>query len=357
MSLFRRNKSKKVLSLDIGSDAIKMLVTTGSFPDSFEIVDYRYLQINASGKGVQLSEIPAILSAAVPELRVPTQEIRACIPGNAVIIRVIETQEVSRHDLKKAVALQLGRYIPMKPEDVVFDCTPINDTSVRAGYQKCLLAVIRRNVLEERSAILKTAGLTPLLIDAESVAVMNAYLGCAQDFDREQGISRIEGAAGACLLHIGASHADLLVLKGTVPLVCRTIETGADSMVKAIADTLQSPYAEAVEHLKHLKDQDDSAAQHIHKFVDVLSREIRTSLEYCSREYDLKTERIYVTGAAANNELVCQNLADTLSFSTYCFNPFVNVKVEKLRERIGDFRSKAPAFAPALGLAIRHLKV
>jgi Tfp pilus assembly PilM family ATPase len=109
--------------------------------------------------------------------------------------------------------------------------------------------------------------------------------------------------------------------------------------------------------LKQLKDDKDGTVQHIHKFVDVLSREIRTSLEYCSREYDLKTERIYVTGAAANNELVCQNLVDTLGFSTYCFNPFGNVKIDKLQERISDFRSKAPAFVPALGLAIRHLKV
>jgi len=357
MSILGRNKIKKVLSLDIGSDSIKMLVTSGSFPDSFEIVDYRLLQINTSGKGVPLSEIPAILSAAIPELKIPTQEIRATMPGNAVIIRVIEIQEANQNELKKAVSFQLGRYIPMKPEDVVFDCTPINDKTVRSGYQKCLLAVVRKNSIEERSSILKTAGLTPLLIDAESVAVINSYLACSKEFDREQGIPRIEEPNGVCLLHIGAQHSDLAILRGTAPLVCRTIETGTGTMVKAVADVLQLPYAEAVDTIKDIKTPDDNSAQYIRQFVEVLSREIRTSIEYCSREYDLKTERIYVTGAAAKNELVCDCIAEALGCQTVCFNPFVKITMNKLNNRIADFRSKAPAFVPALGLAVRHLKI
>jgi type IV pilus assembly protein PilM len=357
MSIFGRNKNKKVLSLDIGSDSIKMLVTSGEFPDALEIVDYRLLQINTSGKAVPLSEIPDILRSAIPELRIPAQEIRVTMPGNAVIIRVIEIQDVKGNELKKAVSLQLGRYIPMKPEDVVFDCAPVIDPSVRSGYQKCLLAVIRRNIIEEQSSVLKSAGLTPLLIDAESVAVINAYLACAKEYDREQGIPRIEEPAGVCLLHIGAQHSDLAVLRGNVPLVCRTIETGTGSMVRAAADALQLPYTEAAEQIKGIKTPEDSSAQYIQRFVDTLSREIRTSIEYCSREYDLKTERMYITGAAAKNDLVCQYIADTLGCQTFCFNPFVNITMEKLNDRITDFRSKAPAFVPALGLALRHLKV
>jgi Tfp pilus assembly PilM family ATPase len=172
----------------------------------------------------------------------------------------------------------------------------------------------------------------------------------------EATVATVNGRAPV-LLHIGAQHTDLAVLRGTAPLVCRTIEAGASSMVKAAADSLQLPYAEAVEHLKGVKSSDDASALYVQQFVETLSRELRTSIEYCSREYDLKIERIYVTGAAAKNELVCQYIADALGCQTFCFNPFVKVKMDKLNNRIADFRSKAPAFVPALGLAVRHLKL
>lgn len=355
MNIFKRGSRDKIVSLDIGSDSIKILVTQGTYPGKFFVCDYRLLQINTTGDGVEPAEISTILKSILPDLKIGTANVRTVVSGKASIVRVIEMPEMSRNDLKKTVAYQLARYIPMRPEDVQFDCTPLPDSSVRRGFQKCLLVVVRRNALNDLNGIMDSCDLTPLLIDAEPIAVTNCYLACSQDFDREQGIPRVDNQAGTVLVHIGAGHTDMIILREQVPLVCRTLETGTSSLFKTLAESTHVSYVEAIDMMAVAKPPEGEPNQAVHEFSESLLREIRTSLDYCSREYDLKTERLYVSGAPASNAQLCQAMAAALELPVYRFDPFVNIPMNGLGEMIGDFRSKAPAFVPALGLAVRTL--
>ena len=355
MSLFKRSGGEKVLSLDIGSDSIKLLASQGTYPGNISIFDYRLLHINTTGKGVNPAEIPAILKSVLPEIKMSVDCVRTIVSGQAAIVRVIEMPEMNKTELKQSVSYQLGRYIPMRPDDVQFDCTPMQDQNVRKGFQKCLLVVVRRTVIDELNKIINACGLSPLLIDVEPIAVTNCYLACSRDFDREQGIPHIEDSAGVCLLHMGANHTDMIIMRGKVPLVCRALETGTSGMFSTIAETLEISYVDAVDMMNEGKEHTEITGHAIHNFAETLVREIRTSLDYCSREYDLKTERMYITGAPAENVLLCQALTIAIDIPVYRFDPFVNIPLSALENRIGDFRSKAPAFAPVLGMAIRTL--
>ena len=45
MKWFTKHNNKKILSIDVGSSAVKFLVTEGVYPESFKVLDYRLVRI------------------------------------------------------------------------------------------------------------------------------------------------------------------------------------------------------------------------------------------------------------------------------------------------------------------------
>jgi type IV pilus assembly protein PilM len=356
MGLFRRKRSRQFAAFDIGSTAIKILVGEHAPGDGVRIRDVRVISTNTTGKPVQPGELAAVLEQVVPELQLRTHDIRLAFPGQSAIIRVAELPKSSRADQRKSVAFQLRRYMPVESEDAVFDCAPLADIPNRQGWQKCLLVAVRREIAERYQALLGATGLVPLLVDVEPVAVINAYLAASTDFDRQEGLPRVE-TGGACLVHLGGAHADVCILKGHQTVACRSVDIGALDMVTAVAGADQQDFAHAAEALASGNELSSAAHECVVRYVSRLSNEIRTSLGYCEREFDVNAERIYVTGSPANLALIVAQIGERLGVPAYRFDPFVGLEPGDDADQVRVLRMHAPALAPVMGLAVRQYEI
>jgi len=195
-----------------------------------------------------------------------------------------------------------------------------------------------------------------LLIDVEPVSVMNAYLATATEFDRQEGLPRVE-TGGACLVHLGGSHTDICILKGREPVACRSVDTGALDMVTAIAAADQQDFAHASASVASNNELSEAAQECVARYVNRLSNEVRTSLGYCEREYDVTAERIYVTGDPANMNKVVEQIGAHVGVTAYRFDPFVGVDTGDDADRVRILRTHAPALAPVMGLAVRDYEI
>ena len=352
MPLFWKKAKGKTLSVDVGSAANKILVSEGVYPDKFTVHDYRIIHVSTTGKPVNPNELPNILKDALASLRVRTSDVRATLLGRQAVVRVVEMPKINREELKTAAGFNLNRFIPLNPDEAVFDCAALAGVPAREGWQKCILVAARRTIVDQHNELFRAAGIPPLLLDVEPVAVMNAFIATGDDFDRERNLTRVEND-GVALVHLGASHTDLCILRGHVPMACRTMEFGANEMVQELATVQRLEYAQALQAIQ--EGTHEAVRPAVEKFIARVANEVTTSLGYCQREFDLKSNRLYVSGGPANNQMVTDLLQERSGIATFRFDPFLRADLAPLENRISDFRAAAATFTPALGLAVRSL--
>ena len=348
-----KKKTTRVLSVDIGGSAIKLLVCDGKFPQNFSVLDYRILPLNTTGKAADVNVIQTALQSGLGTMNAGTNEARTLVSGRQVVVRVIEMPKSSREELAKAVALQIGRYVPINAEEAVYDCAPLQGLNVREGWMKCLLVASRRAGLEGHAEILRKSGLMAMLIEPEPLAVVNAFIAGADEYDKSVSIAAIEGGVG--LIHIGLTHTDLCILRGRAPVICRSIEMGEQEIIRELSSTRRVEYADAIQAAREDIEKHDDLRRITGKFLSSIATEMRTSFDYCQREYDIKCERLYVTGGLANKTSTAQMLHDLARVDAYRYDPFVKVKLDALGTRAAEFRAQFSSFVPVLGGAVRDL--
>ena len=352
MKFFKKKKYGKVLSIDIGSSAIKFIVTEGKYPETLKILDYRLVYIEAKEKTTSQEELQEIIKHTYQSLDYKPNEVRTLMKPQQEVVRVVELPDVDDDELKKAAGYQLNRYVPFSRGEAVYDCTPIAGSAIVNGMKKCVLVAVRRNYVEQHCKLFETANITPVIIDVESVAVMNAYITAAKVFDEKNKIPNED--PNVAVVHIGASHTGLSVLRNETPIASRAINIGADSIVAQVKNILNIKPVIAIDKLSDEKFEDSNLGNIINDFVNRICKELRASLAYCKREFDVDVQRLYVTGGAAVNKAIIKKINETIGLPVYTFNPFENIDLSSLGEGSSDFIKNSPAFVPLFALAVRE---
>jgi len=353
LGLWKRKRGI-TLTIDVGSSALKFLVTSGSYPDNFVVRDFRMVHTSAAGKQLSAGDLSAVLRHTLSQLNIATPDVRTVISGRQAVVRIVELPRTSREELRKSVAFQLSRYVPLNPEESVFDCAALAQAPARDGWQKCMVVASRRTVVDAINELLRTVNLTALMLDVEPICVINAFLAAVDDFDREEGIARIE-SGGIGLLHMGSAHTDVCILRGRVPVACRSLDMGEMDVIKDYATQQRIEYPEALAAYQQAGEMAPEVRTAYTRCLGRILAEVKTSFEYCKREFDFSCERLYLTGGMADKVGAAALAKDLHGVPAFRFNPFVKVEVNALDQRIGEFRAVMGAFTPALGVAIRAL--
>jgi len=354
MALWWKKRRGNTLTVDIGSVAIKALVTTGAFPNGVSIRDFRVAYASTPSKPLGASECSKLLRDMLSQLSIVTTDVRCIISGRHCIVRIIELPHATREELRKTIGFQLSRYVPLNPDESVFDCVPLNGASSREGWQKCVLVATRRAVVDGINDTLREFNFVPLILDAEPLAVVNAFMASADAFDREHSLPHIE-RGGVGVLHIGMSHTDICILQGRSLVACRSIDTGELDIIKEFAAQTRVEFGDALAACSQSLDlAPDVRAVHA-LILGRIINEMRTSFEYCKRDYDFSCERVYITGGLADRIGIAGIAKELCGAPSYAFNPLTDQSLQALDARVRDLREVAGAFTPAFGLASRPL--
>jgi len=350
MKFFKKKKYGKVLSIDIGSSTIKFLVTEGKYPETLKILDYRLVYIGAENKTVSTKELQEIIKHTYQSLDYKPNEVRTLIKPQQEVVRVVEFPDIDDDELKKAAGYQLNRYVPFGHGEAIFDCVPVAGASVVNGMKKCVLVAMRRSYVEQHCRLFETANITPVIIDVESIAIMNAYIAAVEMFNKKYNIENDD--QNVALVHIGASHTGLSVMRGKKPIAARRIDIGAESIVSGVGETLNIKPIIAIEKLSDERIENNEISNIINDFVNRVCKELAASLSYCKREFDVNVQRLYVTGGAAVNRSIINKINKVTGLEVHQFNPFWNI--ELLGNKENDFIKNTPAFVPLFALAVRE---
>ncbi|MBI4167814.1 MAG: pilus assembly protein PilM [Candidatus Aenigmarchaeota archaeon] len=218
-----------------------------------------------------------------------------------------------RKELVSALDLEAERAIlnGHLPDEMAKDWYKLG--SVTTDTVRGLLAVVPKKIVSNKVQSAKAAGLVPIVVDVEALALWNAYwLLVGSEGSKSETV---------LLANIGAQTTNLIIAKEPDELILvRDIERGKESSESSERSDLVS--------------------------------EIHDSLIYARSKFGLRTlDRVYVTGGESSPEMV-SSLKSLVRVPIALWNPFDYIKRDPFCAALDHFQG--PLFAVAIGLALRR---
>ncbi len=197
---------------------------------------------------------PAAMGSALKQLMrdssITVKKAVGCIAGqNAVVIRIIEVPRMTDAELKETMKWEVERHVPFAPSETVLDYQPLTPRTPEAASgpnMEVLLAVAQQDAVSNYLDVLFAAGLDPVAVDIEPLAVARAVL----DLSGGQPVARPQLLPGempydgtlsetVAVINIGAANTEIAIYQGDQLAFPRSLPLAGDSLTRAIAEAMQ----------------------------------------------------------------------------------------------------------------------
>ena len=206
---------------------------------------------------------PAAMGAALKQLMresgITVKRAVGCITGQqAVVIRIIEVPRMTDAELKETMKWEVERHVPFAPSETQLDYQPLTPRTPEAAAgpnMEVLLAVAQKDAVSNYLDVLFAAGLDPVAIDIEPLAIARALIDVSQGqvvvrpqtLPGEIDYSPVETVA---VVNIGAANTEIAIYQGDQLAFPRSLPLAGDSLTRAIAEAMQYTMDQA-ERAKH----------------------------------------------------------------------------------------------------------
>src|SRR5574341_129481 len=346
---------KNLLGLDIGSSCIKavqMKEAKGRYV--LQKFGVKSLEPDAivDGAVMNADKVVTAIKTVLKENRIREKRVATSISGHSVIVKKITLPAVPEEELETQVKLAAEQYIPFDINEVTLDFHILNtyeSTDDEEKQMSLLLVAAKKDRVAELTELVRSAGLTPVVIDVDAFAIENMY-----DVNYSQSPGEI-----TALVNIGASVMNVNILKGGTCVFTRDISIGGNRYTEAIQNEFGSSYDEAEAAKKgdarSRLDRDAVATTLTTVNTEVVS-EAANSIDYFrTTNMDGENGKIVLCGGCAKVKGLPEQLSHRLAAQVEVANPFAEIDTSHLRLDPGVVDSLAPLAAVGVGLALRRL--
>jgi type IV pilus assembly protein PilM len=269
------------------------------------------------------------------------------VGGDNTSIKQIKTIFLPDDELESALFFEAKKHIPISGTDMVLDYQVIS-VEEKTNNMNILLAATSKELLNEHTNILTTAGLTPNIVDIDSLAVANSFILNAFV---EEGVY--------ILLNLGAHRTNMVIWGPEAKFFARDIPYGGYNFTRDIMRKRQMEWQEAENYKMEwglLDDPSRAGTQTISMLdisekatEDAIVEELRRSLRFYVKEAgNSDFRKVYLMGGTAKLRGLPEYIQEKVNIPTDVFHPFINVEMpEKFEDK------KDPQLALAIGLAMR----
>jgi len=242
-----------LIGIDIGSQQIKIAELRPT-KNGMAITG---LGIGPTPLGVIQNSIitdPGVMGTAIKQIMresgISVKRAVGCISGqNAVVVRIIEVPRMTDSELKETMKWEVERHVPFAPSETVLDYQPLqigSPDSANSPNMEVLLAVAQQDAVNNYLDTLFAAGLDPVAIDIEPLAIARAVLDIVDGravvrplLPPGMEIPIEEYPETVAVVHIGAANTDIGIYRSDELSFPRSLPLAGDSLTRAIAEALQ----------------------------------------------------------------------------------------------------------------------
>ncbi|MCK4859320.1 MAG: type IV pilus assembly protein PilM [Candidatus Omnitrophica bacterium] len=326
------------VGLDIGSSQVKML--------ELQKKEGKFCLINWG-----ISEIKEDISEAVKQAMEGANPVKSpprrgaakslfnrvniSLSGPEVIIRYVDLPKMSAEELEKSLKFEVEKYLPFKTEEMLFDWQVLSYSG--QNKMKVLLCATKKNFAEERIKAVEKAGLTPKIVDIDTLCLVNSFY--FNNFSENKTV---------CLLNIGAITTNLNIVEKGESRLSRDIEIDGKEISQASEQNAEGDSAED-KRIENNGEENEKAVESVSPALETLLNETLRCFDFYESQYEKGIEKICLSGGAANFVGVKKFLEEKIGIEAEIWNPLQSIQTQGFEE----LKERKSEFAIAVGLAIR----
>ncbi len=330
----KRKKKNAVLGLDLGTQAIKAVELSRN-GDDLAVTGCAYEPVEEPSRYGE--SIQAVIEAGCFGVK----RVVVGFSGRSTLLQTITLPADRAGDLDLAVLEEAEKYIPYDISEAQIDYHVFDEGDGR--QLKALLVAVRQQDIEDKMELLFSAGITPIRVDVELVALANALeTANAGNFFLPEG-------RPAGLVDFGASKTHITITDGTNHLF-REFPMGGNNLTEMIAMRLECDIAQAEKGKLEPGDRMDVIKDAIYPGIEDMTSEIRSALDaYKGVSGGREVQTVLLSGGLVAFPGVTPLIGRLIRAETRIFDSFGSVDSSELDpEFVG---THAHEFPIAFGLA------
>jgi type IV pilus assembly protein PilM len=343
MGLFGRKRS--TIGLDIGSGFVKVVEVdhSGDQPEVVRVA-MRPLLPDAivEGEIMDYGLVADTVRGLFQEAGLKGAEVVTAVGGHDVIIKKIHMARVKESEAREVIRWEAEQHVPFDIKSVEIDFQ-ILDPNGPGMQMEVLLVAAKRELVDNKVALLQDAGVTPRIIDVDAFALHNAF--------EHNYPSHRDGIIA--LVNVGHETTNVNILEDGVPILTRDISFGS----RKIREDLQRERGLTAEQAEDVVQARDMI-EDLDLFVSQSAEEVAVGIERASaflmtRDDGAAVGRIFLSGGGARIPGMAQALGRRMNVQTQLVNPFERVPVRPTAATGFSIDEAAPMLLLPLGLALR----
>ncbi|HEX5725331.1 MAG TPA: type IV pilus assembly protein PilM [Longimicrobiaceae bacterium] len=343
-SLLRRNRT--TVGLDIGSGFIKVAAVDHSGPQP-ELVHVAHTPLISDaiveGEVMDPQMVVETIRSLLDTAGIKPRRLVTSVGGRDVMVKRIQMDRMKESDAREVIRWEAEQYVPFDMENVQLDfqiLDPLDD-----GLQmSVLLVAAKREVVDQRVALLRDAGLAPTVVDVDSFALFNAF-----EFNYPEAMTGI-----VALINVGHELSTVNVLQDGVLAQPRDIRFGSRDLREDLRrlHSLSPEEADAV-----LQGRSERAGE-FRELIGERAAELADGAEravafVAGGETGGVLGRAYLCGGGARIPGLVDAVAARLKVRTEVANPLQRLKVRPGLGTAFPVEELAPMLMLPVGLALR----
>jgi len=347
-------KTSKILGLDIGSFALKMVELKAKKKGKemgYELVSLGYepvpYQSIVEGSIMDSSAVADAIQHIFYESKAKTNSLSFGVSGGSVIVKKIDVQRLNPAEMHEHILWEARPHIPFTPEEVNIDYEIMESAVGQSGKVGVILAAVKKEKLNDYLSLLDLANKSVRIVDLESFALVNSVLHNYEMY----------GERTIAIINIGASITNVVIAKNGYPVFVRDIAIGGNQFTDLIQKELNLKYEKA-ESIKKGRQVEGVSPATVKPVINLifgeLKNEIKKTFEFFrSNTMEGRIDNIVLSGGTANLESILDFFSQEFDIPFEIANPFNNIEINEKKFDLNFITEMAPVFNVAMGLAIR----
>ena len=344
MALFGRKRT--TVGLDIGSGLIKLVaISHGSGEPVLTkvalttVVDDAIVEGEVMDTGIVADAIRGLMQSA----GIKTKQVVIAVGGRDVIIKKIAMERVKETEARQLIRWEAEQHVPFDMENVELDFQ-ILDPEGEGLQMNVLLVAAKRELVENKMALLSQAGLQPSIIDVDAFALHNAFQLNHPD--------AMHGVVG--LVNLGHETTNINIMEDGVPVLTRDLPLGT----RRFREDLQRERGLSAEEADRLL-QGFERSEVLEPFLETRGEELAVGIERAAAFLQSASRsaggvaRLYITGGGSRIPGLNRVLADRLRLPVQQANPIERLQVAEDVLSTLNPDEVGPLLMLPIGLALR----
>jgi type IV pilus assembly protein PilM len=344
MGIFSRKKT--TVALDIGSGLIKLVAISHGAGDPVltkvaytSVVDDAIVEGEVMDPGIVADAIKGLMTSA----GIKAKQVVIAVGGRDVIIKKIAMDRMKEAEAREVIRWEAEQHVPFDMENVELDFQ-ILDPGGEGLQMTVLLVAAKRELVENKVALLAEAGLTPSVIDVDAFALHNAFEVNYPD--------AMKGVVG--LVNIGHEVANINILEDGIPVLTRDLPVGT----RRLREDIQRERGLSAEEADQLL-QGFERSEVLDPFLETRGEELAVGIERAAAFLQSASRsasgisRLWLTGGGGRIPGLNKILADRLRLPVELASPLERLRVGDNVFDTMNIDEVSPLLMLPIGLALR----